>query len=123
MNIFSLDDYRKIVSDALAGTGAFLRISRAEGLFVTDAKRRNADMDDLKRKLQNFSFIEKNGLLYLTPKYGFSDETNRLYTGILKSDSEKTEKLIRCGLALALRTKNQEQIELFRLLYERTVHP
>lgn len=122
MNIYSLDDYRKEAEEALKGTGAFLRISRGEGLFVTDAKRRNADMNALGERLSSFAVSEKDGLVYLTPDYGFSEETNAIYTDILKSDGEKKEKLIRQNLASAMRLKNQEQIELFAFLYERMIN-
>ena len=122
MNIFSLDYYRKIAQAALEGTGAFLRISRADGLFVTDAKRRNADMAALREKLSDFIFLEKDDLIYLTPHYGFSDETNSLYTEILKADKEKSEKLIRMNLSKAMRLKNDEQIRIFKLLYERMMN-
>ncbi len=122
MNIFSLDDYKAQAEDAIKGMGAFLRISRGKGLFVTDAKRRNADMEMLKEKLPSFTFSEKDGLIYLTPDYGYSIDTNGIYTEILKSDGEKREKLIRQNLSKAMRLKNQEQIELFKLLYERMMN-
>ena len=122
MNIFSLDYYRKIAQAALEGTGAFLRISRADGLFVTDAKRRNADMSAIREKLPGFIFYEKDDLIYLTPHYGFSDQTNALYTEILKADKEKSEKLIRMNLSKAMRLKNDEQIRIFKLLYERMIN-
>ena len=122
MNIFSLDHYRKIAQCALDETGAFLRISRGDGLFVTDAKRRNADMEAIYKKLSGFSFFEKEGLTYLTPDYGFSNETNSIYTTILKADEEQTQKLIRTHLAVAMRMKNQEQIDLFKFLYERMMN-
>ncbi len=122
MIIFSLDDYKNIAQEALKDTGAFLRISRGEGLFVTDAERRNADMNALKEKLSDFLFSEKDGLVYLTPKYGFSEETNALYTEFLKADEHKKEKLIRQNLASAMRLKNQEQIKLFTFLYERMIN-
>lgn len=122
MNIFSLDDYKKVAGEALHGTGSFLRISRDEGLFVTDAKRRNADMNCLKEKLATFKITEKNGLVYLTPDYGFSDETNELLTLIIKSSGEKREKLIRQNLAQAMRLKKQEQISILKALYERMIN-
>ena len=122
MNIFSLEHYRVIAQSALQGTGAFLRLSRSDGLFITDAKRRNADMEDIQDKLSGFTFFEKDGLTYLTPDYGFSDETNALYTEILKADSVKREKLIRMNLALAMRIQNDERIRLFKLLYERMMN-
>ena len=123
MNIFLLDELRKKAEEALNGTDAFLRVSRSDGLFVTDAKRRNADMDELKEKLSDFSIIEKEGLLYLTPDYGLSDETSAIYTEILKSSGEKKEKLIRQSLSAAMRSKNAEQTELFGILYERMMNP
>ena len=119
MNIFSLDDYKMCAGNALKDTGAFLRVSRGEGLFVTDAKRHGADMEMLKEKLPSFAFSEKDGLVYLTPDYGFSSETNLIYTEILKSSGERQEKLIRQNLSKAMRTKNKEQIALFGCLYER----
>ncbi len=121
MNIYSLDYYREIVRSALAGTGAFIRVSRSEGLFVTDAKRRSADMAALYEKLPGFSFCEKDGLTYLTPDYGFSDDTNILYTEILKAGNEESEKLIRMNLSKAMRLKNDEQIKFFKILYERMI--
>ena len=123
MNIFLLDELRKKAEEALNGTDAFLRVSRSDGLFVTDAKRRNADMDVLKEKLSDFSINEKDGLLYLTPDYGLSDETSAIYTEILKSSGEKKEKLIRQSLSAAMRSKNSEQTELFGILYERMMNP
>ncbi|MBQ6714929.1 MAG: hypothetical protein IJN21_00230 [Clostridia bacterium] len=79
-------------------------------------------MEDIQDKLSGFTFFEKDGLTYLTPDYGFSDETNALYTEILKADSVKREKLIRMNLALAMRIQNDERIRLFKLLYERMMN-
>lgn len=119
MNLYSIDYYKEIAEKAVSGTGAFLRVSRKDGLFVTDAKRRNAEMQGIERKLTGFEMLETDGLVYLTPKYGLREDLNHAYTEILKSGKDKQERKIREGLALALRLKDQEQIEFFRFLYER----
>ena len=58
MNLYSIDYYKEIAEKAISGTGAFLRVSRKDGLFVTDVKRRNADMQEIERKLTGFEMIE-----------------------------------------------------------------
>ncbi|MBR3928717.1 MAG: hypothetical protein IKJ65_06935 [Clostridia bacterium] len=122
MTIYSLEEYKEMAEQALKDTGAFLRVSRDEGLFVTDAKRRGADVNALKKRLPGFSFSEKEGLVYLTPNYGFSSEANSACTMILKSDADKRERLIRTHLAAAMRSKNKEEIALFERFFERMIN-
>lgn len=121
MNIFSIDEFKVQAKKALEGTGAFIRVSKGEGLLVTDAVRRGCTLEELRNKLPGFQFFEKDSLVYLTPEYGFSAETNDLLTEILKADKLKREKLIRNGLAVAMRLKNREQIEVLKILFERMI--
>ena len=121
MNIFSLDEYRKMAEEALKETGAFVRLSRGEGLFVTDALRRGCDLEFLSDHLSSFQLFVKDGLVFLTPDYGFDTETNGILTDILKADQEKREKIIRTHLSKSMRLKDQRKIALFQLLYERMV--
>ena len=121
MNLYSIDYYRKIVEAALSDTGAFVRVSRAEGLFVTDAERRGVSIDALKEKLTGFSLSEKDGMIYIMPLTDVSDEADRIYSEILKAETKKKEKLIRIHLAEAMRLKDSKHIEMYQFLYERMI--
>lgn len=121
MNIFSLEELKKTAEDALKGTGAFLRVSRNEGLFVTDASRHGVPIEQIIERLPGFVIREEGGLCYLTPGYGFTDEINDACTQILKSEKEKREKLIRTNLASAMRKKDPQLIKLFQTYYERMI--
>ena len=113
------DAYKAEASEILKSTNAFVRVSRGEGLFVTDAPRREKNEEAVNLLLRKYKARIDGGLLYFTPVYGFGDEEmERKYTEILKSDGAQKEKLIRTGLSVAMRKKDQLQIEIYKALYE-----
>lgn len=121
MNLYPTPDkYKKEADEILKDTGAFLRISRGEGLFVTDAPRRDGAETALEILKNTYDAFIADGLMYLTPKYGFlSPETEKTYTRILKANMPEKEKIIRTSLAAAMRKKNAEDTAIYKILLER----
>lgn len=121
MNLsLEIDDYKKAALNALSGTGAFLRVSRSEGLLVTDAPRRPDAMDAVNKLKEMYLYVQRESLLYLTPKYGLKNpETESAFTMILKADRAQKDKLIRTGLSRAMREKDEYQTEFYKILLER----
>lgn len=115
-----LDDYKKAALDVLSGTGAFLRVSRSEGLLVTDAPRRPGAAEAVIKLEEMYLCVKRESLLYLTPKYGLNNpETESAFTVILKADRARRDKLIRMGLSRAMREKDEYQTAFYKILLER----
>lgn len=113
------EPYREKALSILKDTGAFLRISRGEGLFVTDAPRREKARDAVIQLNEKYKTHTENGLMYLTPLYFTDDEEmEKAYTGILKADEQLKEKLIRTGLSVAMRKKDMKKIRVYEDLLE-----
>ena len=113
------EPYREEALSILKDTGAFLRISRGEGLFVTDAPRREKARDAVIQLNEKYRTHTENGLMYLTPLYFTDDEEmEKAYTGILKADAQLKEKLIRTGLSVAMRKKDMKKIRVYEDLLE-----
>lgn len=120
MKKFSADEYREIAQDAIAGTGAFLRLSRTDELFVTDLPRRLPGFSKVCEVLgDTFEIRTENDLMFLSPALsGFETEFRKLLVCILKAEGEKREKLVRNALAVALRLKRPEEAEILNKILE-----
>lgn len=113
MKKFTVKAYKEGIEALLTDTGAFLRISRTDGLFVSDLPRKKADIDGFIKSLNNaFEVKTDHGLLYLTPVFPeFSHQFQSILVSILKENGDKREKLIRNALAVAMRKKNLNEID------------
>lgn len=114
MKKFCVVELREKALEAIRDTGAFLRLSRSDDLFVTDAPRKTTDIENLQKRLENeFRVRLDGGLMYLTPH--FPDQTEKFsktLVSLLKETGEKREKLLRNSLAEAMRLKNTKEIEI-----------
>lgn len=106
----TLEEMRGELETALSG---FVRVSRGEGLFVSDAPRRGKAY----ALPLGYTAKEENGLLFISPELKECPEALREFMlGYLKADAAQREKLVRQRLAVALRQKNAEDARFIEML-------
>ncbi|MBQ3080354.1 MAG: hypothetical protein IJC48_10215 [Clostridia bacterium] len=121
----TLNDYRALALSLIKDESAFLRIDRSDALFVTDAPRRNPSRFQSVLPLLEEHFIvsTENGLSRLTPKFSSAPAALRdACLIILKGDPDTKKREIRTRLAIAMRQRNQEEIDFLNCI-ERSMLP
>lgn len=118
MKIFTADEYRNMIFPVIRECGAFLRVSRKKGLFVSDAPARSGSIGEIEKALiDEFSIVKKGNLMYLTPRFsGIDEETANAIVEILKAEPFIKQKLIRQALSKSMREKNDVKREIFETL-------
>ena len=100
-----LEDYFRECR-AVIPINAFLRISRTQGLFVSDLPTRSRDFVF---DLDGYSSKTESGLLYITPAFNEVPLAIReLFPGIFKLSSSEQQKLLRQRLAVLKRNKDND---------------
>ena len=115
MKKFTADAYREKIARYTDSSGAFLRISRGAGLFVSNAPVKMDSVGHLIASLSDeFDILEIGSLLYFTPKFSFRNPCLKdVLIEIMKAEPAKKDKLVRQSLAKAMREKDHEAKEIF----------
>ena len=117
MRILTTEEYRERILPHLSDCGAFLRISRKEGLFVTDAPARMKCAKALKEALsEEFHSVIIGKCMYITPDFHTDTAASNEILEILKSEPQKRNVLIRQSLAKAMRNKDEINKAIFEEL-------
>ena len=110
----TLEEYKRQLEAILKPCGAFVRIDRGEALFVSDAPRRIAHTIELPSE---FTFIVKNGLMYIKPVFSDVPESLRdFYLIYIKAGAVQQDRLRRMKLSECMRLKLPDEISFLNAL-------
>lgn len=110
----TLDEMKRELEKVFLPVGAFVRVDKGNGLFVTDAPRRAGEIPALP---EGFSAITENGIMHITPDFEDVPEGLKVFAlEFLKGDAGVKERLLRQNLAVMMRLKDAEGAEFLRNL-------